>query len=205
MIPDTSGAPPIISETVHAVSRDGYIRLWACTDDSALGRIALEYCRSLMFAAPVRVISTSGSFQGEWALYSDLATTPMFGPMVSNVVCCDPARWIWKQRVAMPSMDFAFDVSDTSRMKPSDADLPIEWATFKLWTWGTRNVLVAASSPRSKDQLKTAAEYSAIIVPDDAAVAWWDKYGADCVPRTKIPVPVTNHDVLRAAVRVDID
>src|SRR6185369_14286380 len=88
------------------MSTPGYIRLFAATDESSLGLTALEYTRSLMRIAPVRLITTTGQLLGRWAALQSLLNSPMAGSWV-NVVACDPARWTWVQTIPMPNRDVA--------------------------------------------------------------------------------------------------
>lgn len=155
-----------------------YVRYFATTDDSPTGVIALEYLRSIMKFAPVRVLSVSGGLSGQWEAYAQLLATPLTYPFV-NVVCCDPARWCWTQQVAMPRKDRTLETTE---------------GTFELYTDGIRNVLVATALPAEGCQQHTAARYEAIVVPAERlAIAWPVR-----VPIV-IPVPVSDdgHAILR--------
>jgi len=79
-----------------------FIRYFARTDDSDLGRSAAAYCDALVATgAPVRVVSTRvaelqldkrGRSSSVWDRHRDLLITPMDGSY-ANVVCGDAADW----------------------------------------------------------------------------------------------------------------
>lgn len=87
---------------VPSHGRDVFIRYFARTDDSDLGRDAAAYCDALVATgAPVRVVSTRvaelqfdrrGRSSSVWDRHRDLLITPMVGNY-ANVVCGDPADW----------------------------------------------------------------------------------------------------------------
>jgi hypothetical protein len=79
-----------------------FIRYFARTDDSDLGRDAAAYCDALVATgAPVRVVSTRvaelqldrrGRSTSVWDRHRDLLITPMTG-IYANVVCGEVADW----------------------------------------------------------------------------------------------------------------
>jgi hypothetical protein len=79
-----------------------FIRYFARTDDSDLGRAAAAYCEALVATGvPVRLVSTRvaelqldrrGRCASPWDRHRDLLITPMDGAY-ANVVCSEPADW----------------------------------------------------------------------------------------------------------------
>jgi len=79
-----------------------YIRYFARTDDSDLGRAAAAYCDALVATgAPIRLVSTrvaelqpdrNGRVTSLWDRHRNLLITPMDGDY-ANVVCGEPADW----------------------------------------------------------------------------------------------------------------
>lgn len=136
-----------------------FIRYFADTSDTPLGKAALEYCKSLCRIAPVRVVSLSGGLYGPWSPYAELAWTPMEGVYV-NAVCCHPSRWVMVMAVPMPDTDIDMVVGPIG-----DPKRPAEVATgrVELRTAGVRNVLFVVVPPTTPDQHQTAAQYEAVI------------------------------------------
>jgi hypothetical protein len=179
-----------------------FIRYYAATNDTATGRVALEYLKSLVRVAPVRVLSTTGGLSGAWAGFHAVLATPVSYPLV-NVVCSTPNRWTWTQRVdamrtqrvdAMPQSVGA-SAHITSVTVPPKAER-IE-GRLELYTKDIRNVLLAADEPADMDQLATALKYETIVVPSEALLEAWQRARRGAV---LVPIPVTGHDVLRSAV-----
>lgn len=87
-----------------------FIRYFARTDDSDLGRAAAAYCDALVATGvPVRLVSTRvaelqldrrGRSSSIWDRHRDLLITPMDARFV-NVVCGEPADW---ERFHTPSV-----------------------------------------------------------------------------------------------------
>ena len=79
-----------------------YIRYFARTDETGLGRAAAAYCDVLVATGiPVRLVSTRvaelqvdrrGRSSSVWDRHRDLLVTPMNGGFV-NVVCGEPPDW----------------------------------------------------------------------------------------------------------------
>ena len=164
-----------------------FIRYMAATDASPVGIIALEYLRSLLRIAPVRVVSMSGgTLEGPWDYYAAVLATPI-GPSFVNVVCCAPVRWSFLHATHMPVM-LEGKVVGSER-----AEQRIE-----LYTQGVRNVLIMPQGPEGPHQAAVAAKFEARIVPTPQSEA---ERLRNCLG-TLIPVPVseTNHVVLRSVV-----
>jgi len=175
-----------------------FIRYLAATDLSPIGLIALEYLRGLLRIGPVRLASMTGGLQdAAWQPYAQLLATPMDGDFV-NVVCCDPSRWTWLQKVQMPK-----------RTLDGKLVLPGEVASGwqELYTEGVHNVLIAGEKYPHKlslEQATTARRCQALVVPEYAMQVSWNSPQVARRRRledtTVIPVPVTDIAALRAAV-----
>lgn len=164
-----------------------FIRYFATTDDSPTGRMALEYLKSMLRIAPVRVVSLTGLPLGDWTYYGQALHTPTpVGPRCISVVCSHPARWAFTRRVTIPA---------TERSPAEDLE-----HTVDFYTPGLHNVLVVPEVP-GETQAATAAKYQARIVPTEALVRELPSY---LLPRTTlIAVPVTDHDRLRQVILSD--
>lgn len=167
-----------------------YIRYLASTDDSDIGRLALDYLRAfLRLGLSVRVCSVSGGAFGMWEHYSPMLVTPVVGAFV-NVVCCDPNRWVWTQRVPMPTRR-----TDGSLVFDGEAAEGCQ----ELRTASVRNVLMTNTDIVTSGQLKSAERYDAIVCPTATVAAFWDMtttgwYVGDVRDRLAvhlIPVPVS--------------
>lgn len=166
-----------------------YLRYFATTDDTELGRMGLEYLKSMLRVGPVRVLSMSGGMFGPWAPYAQLLGTPVSYPFV-NVVCAEPARWTWRQVVA------------------TDKD-PVD-GRVELYTAGVRNVLLAGPGDPPgvlTAQAATAMRFEALVVPTTRLLLKWGEVGKSLglldgtsvlFSPTLIPVP-PDHDLMRAA------
>ncbi len=170
------------------------IRYFAITDDSAIGRVALEYAKGMLRIAPIRVLSMSGGLSGRWGLYTPLMLTPMPDAYV-NVVCCQPAQWSWLQKVPMPNVDAQGKVTSTE----------VATGRIELYTAGVRNVLLVASPPPVaplllREALETALRYQAVAVPTVELGEKWMRL--DCHPQV-IPVPILDPTALRAVIAPD--
>jgi len=142
-----------------------YIRFLADTDDSPYGALALAYLPALLRIAPVRIGTLTGGLSGPWhpghqddaSPFSPLLATPMQGTYV-NVVCCQPSRWTWVQRVPMPK-----------RLASGELVLSDDVATGRqeLYTAGVHNVLITAEAKRpTSEQLGAALAYEQIVNAD---------------------------------------
>ena len=158
-----------------------YVRLYAPTDASPTGKIALEYVKALLRIAPVRVISVSGpsAFSGPWEGYQRLAAVAKArAETYVNAVCAPPDRWTFWMRAKMPNRDGSFEVASER---------------VELWTQGVRNLLFAADHPSDASaenelaQIATAKKYDAILVPTADLAAWWLAQG---ITAHVIQVPV---------------
>ncbi len=89
-----------------------YIRYFARTDESSLGRAAAAYCAVLRNTGlPVRLCSTrvaelqldrAGKSTSVWDKHRDLLITPMNGSFV-NVICGEPADWLRFHTPSVPN------------------------------------------------------------------------------------------------------
>lgn len=165
-----------------------YVRLFADTTGSAASEIALEYARSLMRLAPLRLVSVTGPLAGRWVSYGELMATPMLGAYV-NCVACDPSRWVWTQRV--PMFDRPLDMHGLKHGGELTVPAASEVASGKveLYTKGVRNVLFAIAQPRSENEFATACRYERIVVPASQQQAWWHK-SSSRVDTVLLEVPV---------------
>jgi hypothetical protein len=138
-----------------------WIRYFACTDDSPVGRVALSYLKALCRVARVRLCPLEVPIGPRWEPYAKLALTPMHGPYV-NVVCAARSQWTWTQVVTMP------------KTENSPAGTAID--TIELYTAGVRNVLIAPSEPPEGDLWEahrlSAMKYEAVIVPPVTLGRW---------------------------------
>lgn len=138
-----------------------WIRYFACTDDSPVGRVALMYLKALCRIAPVRLCPLEVPMGKRWDPYASLALTPMNGPYV-NVVCAARSQWTWTQVVAMPKTSI------------SPAETAVE--TVELYTVGVRNVLIAPAEPPEgplwADHRASALKYDAVVVPPAQRERW---------------------------------
>ena len=168
-----------------------FIRLFADTTGSAASDVALEYMRSLMRVAPVRLITVTGPLVGRWMGYGQLLATPMLGDFV-NCVACDPARWTWVERVPMGSKPI--DIGEIGDGKELTVPAAPELASgrVELYTLGKRNVLFVIAPPRSKVETEAAKKYEVFVRP--TVEPWLD--GLGCQPIV-IPVPVSDHAAMR--------
>jgi hypothetical protein len=106
-----------------------FIRYFAQTDDGPLGKLALEYLRSMLRVAPVRLVSISGGLSGAWHRFENLLMTPMAGDYV-NAVCVYPEKWVWTTSVPMtdrpsfPGGDDVLEGHEHPLVVPFEADHP---------------------------------------------------------------------------------
>jgi hypothetical protein len=161
------------------------IRYFATTDDSPTGKVSLEYLKSLLRIAPVRVGSMTGMLSGAWEPYAQLLATPLHARYV-NIVCCASSRWSWVQNVPMTNSKGQRDGVASGRQE--------------LYTAGVHNVLLTPSFPVDPYAIATAARYEAVVTPTDRYMPMWHKHAIDT---TVIPIPISNdidHARLRSAV-----
>lgn len=164
-----------------------FIRYFAQTDATPLGRIALEYLKSLVRIAPVRIVSmTGGGPAGDWRAFEALLLTPMIGTYVS-AVCCHPSKWVWRARVPMTDQD----------AKPDGYAEGVE----ELYTPKVRNVIFVAEAPSTDEQAKTMRRYQALVVPSlsvaETISARWPDHA---VQGAVVGVPVSQHARIREAI-----
>lgn len=172
-----------------------FIRFFADTTGSQLSIYALEYMRSFMRVAPVRLASVTGILAGRWQAYAALLTTPMVGPFI-NAVCCDPSRWTWMEKV--PAGTRPVDVRELGDDREVTIPAVAETITgrVELYTAKVHNVLFAVAPPRSSGELATAIQYEAIVVPTDDHASAWRKHAR--TEPTILTVPITDHPAMRA-------
>jgi len=132
------------------------IRYWAATDDSPVGRLALEFLRTMLKITQVRVLSLSCGMHGRWENYSSLLMTHISNPYV-NVACCDPAMWSRTHSIKAPLKIGGFEIIT---------------GTTALYTSGVRNVLITGDRPSDPVQLETALGYEVIVTPAVTMRAW---------------------------------
>lgn len=170
-----------------------YIRFWATTDESSsVSPIAIEYLRSLIRIASVRVIDPGrmgpAAIDGPWARYGQLFHAPMAGTMI-NVVCTEPSRWTWVQRIQAP------------KTNDPNAELEEISGRAELYTAGVRNVLIVTKQPTNEAQIRTANLYESVICSDPTLQRDW-VYTA--VGAGIVHVAPGDHRLIRIAVTGEI-
>lgn len=115
-----------------------YIRYFARTDESGLGRAAAAFCDVLVATGiPVRLVSTRvaelqvdkhGNSLSVWDRHRQLLITPMDGRFV-NVVCGDPNDWV---RFHTPGATNVLLLTG-SNLAPESATQPELMAAVKLY------------------------------------------------------------------------
>lgn len=143
---------------LRTVPLPDFIRYFAETADTPLGNIALDYLKSLLRIAPVRVIATGGNWDGRWAHYRELCLTPMVGTYV-NAVCVHPSRWRYRQDVATQGQMFGPEAAAEESV-PARETIS---GTVELYTSGRRNVLFAGKMPLVQAELDAALKYEVIV------------------------------------------
>lgn len=197
-------------------SPPSFIRYFAQTDDSDIGKAALEYLKSMIRISPVRIASLSGGLSGAWHRYQNLLLTPMSGTYV-NAVCTHPDRWVWTSSVPMTNAatgDDGLPAAPRYVKRPAgeppglDIELPDPQPTTEvaerveeLYTPKVRNVLFMPVAPTNKQQLLAAKKYQDVIAPslsiaEVVAARWPDQSFAGGI----VPVPVRDHARVREAI-----
>lgn len=161
------------------------IRYLAATDTSPIALVALEYLKGfLRLKIPVRVVSLTGPPAGRWEAYSPLLTTPLeivegASGVFVNAVCCDPSRWVWRQRVPMTTVDGDFTGEVAEGMQ-------------ELWTVGVWNVLLTNKEQlvaATQEQLGATRKYQRIVTTSRCDVG-----------ETVVATPVVDLPLLRTVV-----
>lgn len=161
------------------------IRYLAATDTSPIALVALEYLKGfLRLRMPVRIVSMTGPPVGRWEAYSPLLATPMAVAVTSpgsfvNVVCCDPSRWVWQQRVPMTTADGVFTGEVAEGIQ-------------ELCTAGVRNVLLTNWEQlvgATQAQLIATRKYQQIVTTSRCDVG-----------ETIVEIPVVDLPLLRSVV-----
>lgn len=176
-----------------------YIRMFAATDESAIGLTGLEYLRAFIHIAPVLLITTTTTLNGSWSAYASLQDAPHGGRLTGpfgqfvNVVCCDPARWTW-------TMKLPARASNDRKHREVD-EVPQQYSPItgrrELYTVGVRNVLIGAVLPRNTYEVETAVKYELIVVPTPDLFHEWVKVGGKA---SIVSTPVTDYEAFRNAI-----
>ena len=144
----------------------GYIRLFADTDGGSTSSLAIDYLRSLIRVAPVRLISVSGPLHPSWGVFQRLLETNMTGEMVANVVCTDPSKWIRRLKVPMPKENPLHGALASGEIAELAEDTEVAEQVIELYTEGVRNVLLGSVLPRAVPEREAAAKYQVVITPN---------------------------------------
>jgi hypothetical protein len=178
----------------------GHIRLFACTEDSALGHAALAYARSLLRIAPVRLVTFSGTLEGPWRPYGELLGTAMHGTGVT-CVAVDPSRWVWSMEIPMPEQDGGVAaIVAADDLGHVGAHTVLKRSAEIYSSGGTRHVLFAIATPRDGRQLAAAEKYEEIVVPGEHYADWWHKVSSRRVHVVPAQPDVTEHGKIRELV-----
>jgi hypothetical protein len=140
-----------------------FIRYFARTDETPLGRAAEAYCDALVATgAPVRLVPTRvaelqldrrGRSSSVWDRHRDLLITPMTG-IYANVVCGEPADW---GRFHTPSVINALLITEQN----------LEHATAQIELLGAVALygLAYVSSSELANTVERMTGYRPIVVP----------------------------------------
>ncbi len=182
----------------------GFIRYFATTNDTPVGKAALAYLSSLLRIAPVRVVSKSGQLEGQWRRFEQLIMTPMAGTCVS-CVCTPPSQWIWEASVPMPAKNLGAQGAAVADAAPAIGGTAK--GTQELYTVPSktvlRNVLFVVQPPQTDAQRKTAARYEAVVISDGLLAGYVTSYRnapTNSGYPKHISVPVIDHDRIRECV-----
>jgi hypothetical protein len=163
-----------------------FLRYLAATDASLIGQIALAFLKEFLKISRVRVGSLSGALSGGWEPFAPLLGLELGD--YTNVVCCDPTRWTWEQRVPMPK-----------RLPSGELVLADEVATGRqeLYTQGVRNVLITNERffhhTLSQHQRDAALRYEEIVLVGAATSDGMWRSVRKAMPRV-IGLPMTESD-----------
>lgn len=138
-----------------------FIRYFATTDGSSIGKLALELAKSMQKVAPVRVATMNADIVFD--AWLPFLTTPMVGSYV-NVVACDPSKWVLHLNIAAPVRGGEDEKIAGDR---------------SLYTAGVRNVLYAIAAPRGQAEIEAALQYESILVPNEEHRIWWKRRDRD--------------------------
>lgn len=192
-----------------------FIRYFAHTDESPAGKAALEYLKSMVRIAPVRLVSSIGGLVGAWHRFENMLLTPMAGTYV-NVVATHPSRWVWTSSVPMtsgasdedglpaaPRVAMDHDKRELAIEVP-DPHKVVEYAerVEELYTdRASRNVLIMLFLPETDLQYRAAKRYQHIVCPSLAqAMGVSEKWPQRSITIEIVPVPVENHATVRGAI-----
>lgn len=146
----------------------GYIRLFADTDGGTASSYAIDYLRSLIRIAPVRLVSVSGPLGPQWGVFERLLETQMVGDMIANVVCTDPSKWIRRIKIPMPTENPMHAALAAGEIAELAEDTEVMERVIELYTEGPRNVLLGAVPPRAVPERDAMAKYQVVIAPTQA-------------------------------------
>lgn len=172
-----------------------FIRFFADTSDTHLGRTALEYAKSLCRIAPVRVISMTGGLAGPWLPYDELTLTPPAGAYV-NCVCTQSSVWAYRQQVQAQSSLFG----DQDPLIASHSAPEIFAGHIELYTAGVRNVLFLGKMPLTRGDVEVALKYEVIVCRNVDDYTWWDHSSGKRAKMLLVAVPGVDHEAVRQAV-----
>lgn len=130
-----------------------YLRYFAETHLGPTGLVGLEFMRSLIRIAPVRLVSLTVQFEGPWSVFGRSVGAPPPEAMQANIVCADPSHWARPITIRMATS------MDNTAGAPEFMSNVIE-----LVVPGVRNVLIATSGPTSELERQAADRYEAVIV-----------------------------------------
>lgn len=183
-------------------SPPSFIRYFAQTDESELGKAALEYGKSMLRIAPLRIVSLSGGLIGAWRRYDNLLLTPMAGTYV-NAVCTSPDRWVWTSSVPMTDsgVDEPWSPWDARPdWNPVPAKTEVVERVEELYTPSVRNVLFMASMPTSDQQRAAAMKYEVIISSLRVAQFMVSRWPQNRFEAGIVSTPVSDHTRIRRAI-----
>ena len=180
-------------------------------DDSAIGILALAYLPALIRIAPVRLVDPRVpifALRGAWERYSRCLMTPMQGSFV-NVVCTEPERWAWTQRIAAPvkprdgrEVATLEAVDNDGEVIEESVETEVIEEQVELYTAigertkCLRNVLIAHPPTESLYEAglhPVIAKYEAVVVPVATA--------AFVAPTYLFPPPVADHARFRTIIK----
>jgi hypothetical protein len=177
----------------------GHIRLFATTDDSALGRAACAYAKSLVRIAPVRLVTFTGTLEGPWRPFGELMATPMDGVGIT-CVAVDPSRWVWSLAIPMPTEDGGAQAIIADDNLGHLGAHEVQKAVAEIYSPGGRHVLFPIATPRDARQLRAAEKYEVIVVPSESHKAWWLAHSSKTVHVIPCMPHVLAHGCLRDVV-----
>lgn len=168
----------------------GYVRMISDTGHGGIAELGWSFMRRMIRFTPVRLFTISGGLAGRWIGYELLLMTPMLGTFV-NVVCTDPGRWTWLERVSVSKSPAIV----TNAEVWVDEEAEVISGRQELWTKGVRNVLIVGSLPRTQAEIDTARKYDCIVVTTEDHLEW---FLSKNMIATLIPPPYLETEVKHA-------